>query len=64
MFQDYTYLSKTIFKVHQLKPNYYICTLMSLNAPKMNIKPVFELQMDKLGSCLTALSTQVGYIVP
>ena len=36
MFQDYTYLSKTIFKDHQLKPNYYICTL---NAPKMNIKP-------------------------
>ena len=58
MFQDYTYLSKTIFKVHQY---YYICTL---NAPKMNIKPVFELQVDRFGSWLTALSTQVGYIVP
>ena len=30
----------------------------------MNIKPVFELQVDKLCSCLKALSTQVGYIVP
>jgi len=61
IFQDYTYLSKLIFKDHQLKPNYYIYTL---NAPKMNNKPVFELQVDKLGSCLTALSKQVGYIVP
>ena len=31
---------------------------------KMNVKPVFELQVDKLGSCLTAFSTQVAYIVP
>ena len=30
----------------------------------MNIKHVFVLQVGKLGSCLTALSTQVGYIVP
>ena len=52
---------KEFSKTNQLKSNYYICTL---NAPKMNIKPVFELQVDKLGSCLTALSTQVGYIVP
>ena len=52
---------KEFSKTNQLKSNYYICTL---NAPKMNIKPVFELQVDKLGSCLTALSTQAGYIVP
>jgi len=31
---------------------------------KMNVKSMFEPQVDQLGSCLTALSTQVAYIVP
>jgi len=35
-----------------------------LNVLENEVKSVFELQVDQLGSCLTALSTQVGYIVP